>query len=85
MDYLRRHGKERVWRLNWQYGSIEELVHCFLHYSGLSVEETLRKAGILSEDYWLQSNKGYRNIPRVYRRKASKSAKNGWKTGPDRR
>ena len=55
MDHLWRHGKERICA-NRQYGSIEELVHRFLHYlEGLSVEETLRKAGILSEDYWLQS------------------------------
>jgi DDE superfamily endonuclease len=55
MDHLWRHGKERICA-NRQYGSIEELVHRFLHYlEGLSVEETLRKAGVLSEDYWLRS------------------------------
>ena len=54
LDHLWRHGKERVCA-NRQYGSIEEQVHRFLHYlEGLSVEETLRKAGVLSEDYWLQ-------------------------------
>jgi hypothetical protein len=54
MDHLWRHGKERICA-NRQYGSIEELVHHFLHYlEGLSVEEVLRKAGALSEDYWLR-------------------------------
>jgi hypothetical protein len=46
MDHLWRHGKEQVCA-NRQYGSIEEQVHRFLHYlEGLSVEETLRKAGV---------------------------------------
>ena len=54
MDHLWRHGKERICA-NRQYGSIEEQVHHFLHYlEGLSVEEVLRKAGVLSEDYWLR-------------------------------
>ena len=55
MDHLWRHGKERICA-NRRYASIEEQVHHFLHYlEGLSVEETLRKAGVLSEDYWLKS------------------------------
>jgi len=55
LDHLWRHGKERICA-NRQYGSIEEQVHRFLHFlEGLSVEETLRKAGVLSEDYWLDS------------------------------
>ena len=55
MDHLWRHGKERICA-NRQYASIEEQVHHFLHYlEGLSVEETLQKAGVLSEDYWLKS------------------------------
>jgi transposase len=55
VDHLWRHGKERICA-NRQYGSIAELVHRFLHYlEGLSVEETLRKAGVFSEDYWLKS------------------------------
>ena len=55
LDHLWRHGKERICA-NRQYGSIEEQVHHFLHFlEGLSVEETLRKAGVLSEDYWLES------------------------------
>jgi transposase len=54
LDHLWRHGKEHVCA-NRQYGSIEEQVHHFLHYlEGLSVEETLRKAGVSSEDYWLR-------------------------------
>jgi transposase len=54
LDHLWRHGKECVCA-NRQYGSIEEQVHRFLHYlEGLSVEETFRKAGVLSEDYWLK-------------------------------
>jgi transposase len=54
VDHLWRHGKERVCA-NRQYESIEEQVHHFLHYlEGLSVPETLRKAGISSEDYWLK-------------------------------
>jgi transposase len=55
LDHLWRHGKEQVCA-NRQYGSIEEQVHRFLHYlEGLSVEDTLRKSGVLSEDYWLKS------------------------------
>ena len=55
MDHLWHHGKERICA-NRQYASIEEQVHHFLHYlEGLSVEETLQKAGVLSEDYWLKS------------------------------
>jgi hypothetical protein len=53
-DHLWRHGKQQGCA-NRQYGSIEEQVHRFLHYlEGLSVEEILRKAGVLSEDYWLK-------------------------------
>jgi transposase len=55
VDHLWRHGKERVCA-NRQYASIDEQVHHFLHYlEGLSVQETLQKAGVLSEDYWLKS------------------------------
>ena len=54
VDHLWRHGKEQVCA-NRQYESIEEQVHHFLHYlEGLSVEETLRKAGVSSEDSWLK-------------------------------
>jgi hypothetical protein len=55
MDHLGRHGKERICA-NRQYGSIEELGHHLLHdREGLSVEETLRKAGVFSEDDGLRS------------------------------
>jgi transposase len=54
MDHLWRHGKGRICA-DRQYQSIEELVHRFLHYrEGLSVPETLSKAGVLSENYWLK-------------------------------
>jgi transposase len=54
MDHLWRHGKQHVCA-NRQYGSIEEQVHRFLHYlEGLPTDETLRKAGVLSSDYWLK-------------------------------
>jgi len=54
MDHLWRHGKERICA-NRQYRTIEEQVHQFLHYlEGLSVHEALRKAGVLSENYWLK-------------------------------
>jgi transposase len=57
LDQLWRHAKQQVCA-NRQYGSIEEQVHRFLHYlEGLSVEEILRKAGVLSEDYWLKPEK----------------------------
>jgi transposase len=55
MDHLWRHGKERVCA-NRQYASIEEQVHRFLNYlEGLPPKEALRKAGVLSENYWLKS------------------------------
>jgi transposase len=55
LDHLWRHGKEQVCA-NRQYGSIEEQVHRFIHYlESLTLEETLRKSGVLSEDYWLKS------------------------------
>lgn len=55
IDHLWRHGKERICA-NRQYASIEEQVHRFRHYlEGLSVKETLLKAGVLSENYWLKS------------------------------
>jgi hypothetical protein len=54
LDHLWRHGKQQACA-NRQYGSIDEQVHRFLHYlEGLSVEEVLRKAGVLSKDYWLK-------------------------------
>jgi hypothetical protein len=55
MDHLWRHGKQRVCA-NRQYGSLEEEVERFLDYlSGLSNAEALRKAGTLSEDFWLKA------------------------------
>ena len=53
MDHLWRHGKE-VNCANHQYPTIDRQVARFVNYlSGLSAQETLRKAGILSEDFWL--------------------------------
>jgi transposase len=55
MDHLWRHGKE-VKSANWQYGSIDTQVERFIGYlSGLSAGEALRKAGLMSEDCWLQA------------------------------
>ena len=53
MDHLWRHGKGVV-SANWQYGSVDALAEAFIAYlAGLSRQEALRKAGILSEDFWL--------------------------------
>jgi transposase len=53
VDHLWRHGKGEICA-NRQYGSIDELVRRFSHYlMSLSAEEALRKAGVLSEDFWL--------------------------------
>jgi hypothetical protein len=55
MDHLWRHGKE-VKSANHQYDSIDTQVDDFIGYlSSLSCQEALRKAGILSEDFWLKS------------------------------
>ena len=49
-----RHAKDEVCA-NHQEASIENLVDRFIRYiQGLSPEETRRKAGILSEDFWLR-------------------------------
>ncbi len=54
MDHLWRHGKE-VQSANHQYDSIDTQADCFIHYlSSLTATEALRKAGILSEDFWLK-------------------------------
>ena len=54
MEHLWRHGKE-VKSANHQYDSIDNQVEQFIDdLSGLSREEALRKAGILSEDFWLK-------------------------------
>jgi hypothetical protein len=54
MDHLWRHGKE-VMSANHQYGSIEAQVEKFVGYlEGLTARAALRKAGILSPDFWLK-------------------------------
>jgi transposase len=54
-DHLWRHAKQEVCA-NRQYGSIEEQVDWFLDYLlALSPQEALRKAGVLSENFWLRS------------------------------
>lgn len=54
LDHLWRHGKQQVCA-NRQYGSIDEEVERFIGYlSGLSDTEALRKAGTLSQDFWLK-------------------------------
>jgi hypothetical protein len=53
MDHLWRHGKESICA-NWQYPSIEDEVECFLVYLySLTLQQALRKAGVLSRDFWL--------------------------------
>jgi hypothetical protein len=54
MDHLWRHGTEVI-SANHQYDSINEQVDRFIGYlSGLTAREALRKAGILSERFWLR-------------------------------
>lgn len=54
MDHLWGHAKDEVCA-NHQDPSIDHLVDCFIRYiQGLSAEEARRKAGILSEDFWLK-------------------------------
>jgi len=53
MDHLWRHGKEIV-LANYQYHSIEDQVESFfLYLYGLPPKEALRKAGVLSGNFWL--------------------------------
>jgi hypothetical protein len=53
VDHLWRHGKERI-SANHQYETIEDHVDHFTAYlGGLSPQEALRKAGVLSEDVWI--------------------------------
>src|SRR5579884_2942649 len=55
MDHLWRHGKAVI-STNRQYVSIDEHVERFIDYlESLSADESLRKAGILSHDFWLQN------------------------------
>ena len=54
MDHLWGHAKDEVCA-NHQAPSIEHLVDRFIRYiQGLSPEEARRKAGILSEEFWLR-------------------------------
>jgi transposase len=54
MDHLWRHGKE-VKSANHQYDSIDQQAWQFIKYlSSLSRRETLTKAGVRSEDFWLK-------------------------------
>ncbi len=56
MDHLWGHAKDEVCA-NHQDPSIDHLVDCFIRYiQSLSVEEARRKAGILSEDFWLKDD-----------------------------
>jgi hypothetical protein len=53
LDHLWRHGKERI-SANHQYDTIEDHVDRFTAYRlGLPPHEALRKAGVLSEDFWI--------------------------------
>ena len=53
VDHLWRHGKEVICA-NWQYQTIEDQLEAFLLYLyELSPAEALRKAGVLSERFWL--------------------------------
>jgi hypothetical protein len=53
MDHLWRHGKENICA-NWQYANIDDEVESFFVYlHSLTPTEALRKAGILSGDFWL--------------------------------
>jgi transposase len=54
MDHLWRHGKE-VMLANYQYDSIEMQADRFIDYlTDLPAREALRKAGVLSEGFWLK-------------------------------
>jgi hypothetical protein len=54
MDHLWRHGKA-VMSANHQYDSIDVQLEQFIGYlGGLSAQEALRKAGVLSSDFWLK-------------------------------
>jgi len=53
MDHLWRHAKE-VKCANWQYPTIEDQVEDFMSYLyDLTPTEALRKAGVLSGNFWL--------------------------------
>lgn len=53
LDHLRGHGKDEICG-NRQYETIDGQVKKFITYlTSLSPQEVLRKAGVLSEDFWL--------------------------------
>ena len=53
MDHMWRHGKEVICA-NWQYPTIEDQVEAFfLYLYELTPREALRKASVLSENFWL--------------------------------
>lgn len=54
MDHLWRHGKQAICA-NHQYPTIDREVDHFTEYiQGLSTQDALRKAGILSPNFWLR-------------------------------
>jgi hypothetical protein len=56
MDPLGGHAKDEVCA-NHQDPSIDHRVDCCIHYiQGLSAEGARRKAGILSDDFWLKGD-----------------------------
>lgn len=55
MDHLWGDGKDEI-SANKQYATIEDHVDRFISYiEGLTPWESLKKAGVLSEDFWLKS------------------------------
>jgi hypothetical protein len=54
MDHLWGHGKDHVCA-NRQYSGIDEEVERFIRYlQGLTNRDSLRQAGVLSEEFWLR-------------------------------
>jgi hypothetical protein len=54
MDQLWRRSKQTI-SANHQYSSIDEHVDCFVSYIlRLSAQDALRKAGLLSPNFWLR-------------------------------
>lgn len=55
LDHLWGHGKDEI-SANKQYESIDDDVGRFIRYlQGLSSREALKKAGVLSDAFWLKS------------------------------
>jgi transposase len=55
MDHLWRHGKEKICA-NRQYSSIDDQVESFVLYLySLTPRQALRKAGVLSDNFWLRT------------------------------